>query len=485
MNVPTTRRRQVRGWLTAALAATALTAPLAACNRADQPQATAQAPLPSQQAEAALKVLADAPTHGFPPNAFPTAGIEDGLKSGDAATRQAAQGRLVSEILAYARAQHGFAIAKSDMDKNWGMRSSAHYDPTAEFQAAVAQNQLPQWLASLPPQAPQYELLRKGYLTYLKIAQSGGWQPVPGGQDIRPGSRGPRVLKLRQRLAFEDAGLGQTPANAPYDNALAQAVRQFQHRHGLKETGIADAPTIAALNVPAVARAAQIRANLERWRWAPRDTPATRIEVNSSAGVFDLYVNGQPTMHMLVVAGKPGDETPIVASKIHTIVLNPTWNVPDDIAQNELMPKGEAYLSSHHFTDDGGKLVQQPGPDNALGQVKFLFDNPYSVYLHDTPSRAAFNQSQRSASHGCVRLEKASDLAKYLLGQEAGWPPEKVDQEMAGDQTQSIPLKQPVPVRIYYWTAFVDGDQVSFRDDVYGWDAATLRQLDAAFASQA
>jgi murein L,D-transpeptidase YcbB/YkuD len=149
------------------------------------------------------------------------------------------------------------------------------------------------------------------------------------------------------------------------------------------------------------------------------------------------------------------------------------------------LPKGQAYLSAHHFTDDGGKLVQQPGPDNALGQVKFLFDNPYSVYLHDTPSRAAFNQNQRSASHGCVRLEKAVDLAKYLLGTEAGWSPERVDQTMAGDQTLSVPLKQPIPLRIYYWTAFVDGDQVSFRDDVYRWDEATLRQLDAAFASHA
>ncbi|HEV2531973.1 L,D-transpeptidase family protein [Phenylobacterium sp.] len=480
-----TRGPRGRGWLIAALAATALTAPLAACHRAGQPQAASQTALQSQQAEQVLKVLADAPSQGFAPGAFPTTGIEDGLKSRDAATRAAAQGRLVAEILAYARAQHGFAIPKSGMDKNWGMRSQAHYDPTPEFQAAAAQNQLPQWLASLPPPAPQYELLRKGYLTYLKIAEAGGWQPIPPGGDLRPGSRDPRIVALRQRLAFEDASLGQTPANAPYDGALAQAVQRFQHRHGLKETGIADAPTVAALNVPAVARAAQLRANLERWRWAPRDTPATRIEVNSSAGLFDLYVDGQPAMHMLVVAGKPGDETPIVASKIHTVVLNPTWNVPEDIAQNELIPKGEDYLAAHHFTNDGGKLVQQPGPGNALGQVKFLFDNPYSVYLHDTPSRAAFNQTQRSASHGCVRLERAADLAKYLLGHEAGWSPEKVDQTMAGNDTLNVPLKQQVPVRIYYWTAFVEGDQVSFRDDVYGWDAATLRQLDASLASHA
>ena len=473
-----------RGWLVAALAATALSGPLAACQRPTQAtaggDAAFQGSIASQQAEAILKVLTDAPSHGFSPNAFPTAGLAEGLKSGDAIARNAAQGRLVSEIVAYAKAQHGLSIPKSGMDKNWGMRSSAKYDAAAEFNAAVQGNRLDAWMASLPPPQPQYELLRRGYLTYLKIANSGGWQPVAVGGDLRAGSRDPRVGALRQRLAFEDPALAQVQPNAAYDATLAQAVQRFQHRHGLKETGVADAPTLAAMNVPALARAAQIRANLERWRWAPRQTPPTRIEVNSVAGLFDLYQDGQPAMHMLVAAGKPGDETPIVASKIHTVVLNPTWTVPPEIAAKELIPKGQDYLSSHHFTQDGDKLVQQPGPGNSLGQVKFLFDNPYSVYLHDTPSRAAFSQTQRAVSHGCVRLERAADLAKYVLGRDAGWSPDRVDQTMAGNDTQNIGLKQPISVAIYYWTAFVEGDQVSFRDDIYAWDEATLRALDGA-----
>ena len=159
--------------------------------------------------------------------------------------------------------------------------------------------------------------------------------------------------------------------------------------------------------------------------------------------------------------------------------------MPPSIASNELLPKGGDYLASHHFTQEGDKLVQQPGPDNALGQVKFLFDNPYSVYLHDTPAKAAFNQAQRSVSHGCVRLEKAADLAKYLLGTQDGWPPERVDEAMAGDETQNIALKQPVPVRIFYWTAFPEGDQISFRPDIYGWDEETLKALDSAATQHA
>ena len=486
MDFPKSRGRRARGWWLAALAATVLTAPLAACDRPGGPRSeTAQGAVGSEQAELLLKTLADAPSHGFAPSAFPTAGLEDGLKSRDAATRAAAQGRLVSETIAYARAQHGLAIAKSAMDPNWGMRPQARYDAAAEFRAAVAGNRLGPWLAALPPQAPQYELLRRGYLTYLKIAQSGGWQPIPAGRDLRPGSRDPRVAALRQRLAFEDPSVGGDQAGAAYDSALAQAVQRYQHRHGLKETGVAEAQTLAALNVPAVARAAQIRANLERWRWAPRETPPTRIEVNSVAGTFDLYLDGQPAMHMLVAAGKPGDETPIVASKIHTVVLNPTWNVPAEIAANELLPKGEGYLAAHHFVSEGDKLVQQPGPGNSLGQVKFLFDNPYSVYLHDTPAKAAFALAQRSVSHGCVRLERAIDLAKLLLGRDGTWTPERLDETLAGDETISVPLKRSVPVAIYYWTAFVEGDQVSFRDDIYGWDEATLSKLDAAFATHA
>jgi murein L,D-transpeptidase YcbB/YkuD len=485
MQLLKSRGRKARGWLFTAAAAVAICGPLAACDRFGRHgEASSQAELGSAQTEAMLKTLANAPTEGFSPDAFPTNGLADALKSRDGGARAAAQQRLIAETIAYARAEHGFAIPKSAMDKNWGLRP-ASYDAEGEFNAALAQNRLPQWLASLPPQDGQYQALKAGYLTYLKLAQAGGWPSVPDGPVLKPGARDARVAALRQRLAFEDSAIARDDANPRYDAVLAQAVQRFQQRHGLHPTGAVDAPTLAALNVPAVARAAQIRANLERRRWAPRDAPATRIEVNSAAQTFDLWLDGQPAMHMLTAAGKPGDETPILASKIHTVVFNPTWNVPPEIAQNELYPKGSEYLQAHNFTQDGDKLVQQPGPGNALGQVKFLFDNSYSVYLHDTPAKAAFNQAQRSVSHGCVRLQKAVDLARLLLGRIDGWDPSKVDAVLASKDTQSVALKQQVPVRIYYWTAWVAGSQVAFRDDIYGWDEETLRQLDAATVKRA
>jgi murein L,D-transpeptidase YcbB/YkuD len=273
-----------------------------------------------------------------------------------------------------------------------------------------------------------------------------------------------------------------------FDPALTQAVMRAQGRYGLHPTGIVDADTRAALNVPAAARMGQIRANLERLRWMPRQTGPDRIEVNTAAGLVDVYRGGENVMHMLAASGKPGDESPILASAVERVVLNPTWNVPDGIAEKELLPKGGDYLARNGFTQgegEGARLVQQPGPQNALGRVKFLFDNRYSVYLHDTPAKAAFAREQRSVSHGCVRLERALDLAQLLLSTEPGWSPERINQVLASGETTEVKLSKPVPVVLLYQTAFSAGGAIAFRQDVYGWDPDVLQRLDAGASSHA
>jgi murein L,D-transpeptidase YcbB/YkuD len=249
---------------------------------------------------------------------------------------------------------------------------------------------------------------------------------------------------------------------------------------------VVDADLRAALNVPVEARLAQIRANLERLRWLPAVDPPTRVDVNTAAATFDYFEDGRPALHMLAAAGRPGDETPILASAVDAIVLNPPWNVPDGIAQDELYPKEQAqpgYFAAHGFkvTQDGGasRLVQEPGPDSALGLVKFEFKNPYSVYMHDTPAKAAFGRTDRAVSHGCVRLQAAVEFAKRLLANESGWPPERVDEVIASRETTHIPLKHKIPVRLVYLTAFPEGAAISFRDDIYGWDPLLLTALDA------
>jgi len=261
-------------------------------------------------------------------------------------------------------------------------------------------------------------------------------------------------------------------------------VQRAQARYGQKPNGVVDNDLIEQLNVPVEGRLAQIAANLERLRWAPRRVDPDRIEVNTASGVVDVYQGGRNTLHMLAAAGKPGDESPILVSRVETVVLNPTWNVPDNIAENELRPKGEAYLQRLGFvetSDEGGaRLVQRPGPENALGQVKFLFKNKYSVYLHDTPARAAFGREQRQVSHGCVRLARALDLAQLLLTAQAGWSPDRLAETLASGETTEVKLPRPVQVMLSYMTAFAQADgRIAFRPDVYGWDNEVLRQLDA------
>lgn len=225
--------------------------------------------------------------------------------------------------------------------------------------------------------------------------------------------------------------------------------------------------------------AATLRANLERLRWLPRDEPPTRIDVNIAAMSLIYLVNGQPQLTMRTASGKPGDETPMLTSKIDNIVLNPPWNVPQGIAERELLPKGEDYLLTHGFeTKEDGGLVQLPGPGSALGLVKFDFDNPYAVYLHDTPSKAAFDRAGRAVSHGCVRLERAMDLANLLLANQSGWSAERVRETIASGETTTVHLDRSVPVRLLYLTAFPQDGGIALAPDIYGWDAQVLRLLD-------
>ena len=247
----------------------------------------------------------------------------------------------------------------------------------------------------------------------------------------------------------------------------------------------------AALNVPVQDRINQIRANLERWRWIPRTLPATRIEVDAASAVMDYYRDGKVAMHMLAAAGKPDDQTPMLISKITDIKFNPPWLIPADIAQKELYPKEQrdpGYFAREQIVKGPTKvapLMQKAGPKSALGQVKFEFDNAYGVYLHDTPAKAAFSHNEREVSHGCVRLERALDLAKLLLNGAPGWSADEIDQLVATDDTKFAKLPQPVPVMLFYWTAYVQNSQVVFGQDPYGWDDILVRLVDAEAPGQA
>ena len=476
-------RRPARRWSTGAIASivavmpTALWGQLSPSPQADaavvQPTPLAVEPLPqlspSQSAHLAQLIGKDVVAQGL----------------GDQAPMLALDNdALVRAALDHAGAVRSGRLSAAGFQQNWAMRPVA-YDPLPAFRAAVARDRLDAWIASLPPPYAGYDALVAGLARYRTIAASGGWPALTSGAELATGAKGLRVAALRRRLAIEDptvAGSGDR-----FDVSLLDAVRRAQRRYGLNPTGVAGAQTIAALNVTVEARIRQIEANMERWRWLPPTLEKDRVQVNIAAAVLTLFDGDKPVMSMKAVTGRPGDETPMLTSQIHSIVLNPPWNVPTTIAERELWPKERAnrgYLARNGFRvidmGNGGKRLQQSSERSALGKFKFDFANPFAVYLHDTPAQAGFARFDRLASHGCVRLEKPAELAKRLMAGTPEWTSEAIDATVAQGKTVRAKLDRPVAVYLLYWTAFAGADgQVGFRADPYRWDGTVADKIAA------
>ena len=451
------------------------------------PPSTATILLSPQQAQDIRRALDSAETHG--------------LNSADYRVAVNDNTALVTAALRYARAVRTGRLRPDAFLKDWGLRPAA-YDPAPDLARAVAGNSVKAWLDGLAPPYPGYQALQRGLQQYRQTQAEGGWRPLPAG-DLAVGASGPLVAALRARLGLEDPRTpplavvpppppgkppvaGALPAGtALYDEALAEAVKRAQRRYGLEPTGALNLATRTALNLPVERRIEQILANMERWRWLPQTLPAHRIQVNIAAAVLAVFENDSPTLTMRAVTGRPGHETPMLQSTIHSIVLNPPWNVPSGIAAAELWPKGRAYLASAGFriipTEGGGSRLQQaPGPDSALGLIKFDFDNPYAVYLHDTPSKGRFASYSRLASHGCVRLEKPLALARHVLAGDAYWTPDQIDAVIAEGKTVRADVARPIDVFLLYWTSFMTPDgTMSFRADPYGWDSLLMQRIAA------
>jgi murein L,D-transpeptidase YcbB/YkuD len=409
-----------------------------------------------------------------------------GLRSAAAApSAPVGQAALVRAVLDHAHAVHSGRLDPADFEKDWGLRPAA-YDPLPGFADAVRRDKIAAWFAALPPPYSGYDGLEKGLVTYRSIVADGGWTAIAAGPDLTIGATGARVAALRKRLAIEDKDVRATGS---FDAELADAVQRAQRRYGLNPTGVVSGQTLAALNVSAEDRVRQIMANMERWRWLPQDLPRDRIQVNIAAAVLTVFDGDVPVLSMRAVTGRPGDETPMLSSTIHSVVVNPPWNVPTSIATKELWPKqrkDKGYFARNGFrVIDGTRLQQKAGTQSALGRFKFDFDNPYSVYLHDTPSRAKFASYSRLASHGCVRLEKPQDLAELLLRGDPAWSPAGIAAAVDKGDTVRARLTKPVAVYLLYWTAFASANgQMNFRADPYDWDRMLAAKIEARSARQ-
>ncbi|HVI32230.1 L,D-transpeptidase family protein [Phenylobacterium sp.] len=468
------RRASIRLAAVAVALPIALTGAVLHAQEPAAPPAAARAALPAltpAQQELALRVLRDADAHGLQPKDYlPAGGTPDSAA-------------ITSGLLRYAHDVRVGRMEPGEFPKMWGVRPAA-YDAAPELAQALAADRLKPWLDSLAPPYSGYAGLKRGLLKYREIAAAGGWTAVPEGAPLKLGVTDPRVPALRARLAVEDpqvsAGSGET-----FDEPLHQAVQRAQRRFGIEPDGVVGPGTLRMLNQPVGQRVLQIIANMERWRWMPREMPADRVQVNSGAAIVTLFKDDRPVLSMKAVSGKPGDETPMLQSAIHSVVINPPWNVPSSIANEELWPKERAspgYLSRNGFrvitNDDGSKRLQQRSEQSALGRYKFDFDNPFAVYLHDTPTKATFERFARQASHGCVRVEKPRELAEALLAGDAEWTPEQIATTLDSGKTVRARLPTQVPVFILYWTTFAGADgQMHFRSDPYDWDRELLRRV--------
>jgi len=354
------------------------------------------------------------------------------------------------------------------------------------------------------PAGPVYLALQSWLARYREIAETGGWPLVNDGRALREGDSEARVQQLRERLRVTgELAAGDDAGAAEFDPVLGQAVRTFQARHGLATDGVVGARTLAALKVPVSRRIDQIRLSLERLRLADQEAVATQLVVNIAGFRAFFYRDGEQLWDTRVVVGRSYRQTPALRSHIETIEINPSWTIPPTILRHDVLPAIQSdpdYLASNdirvidpegRFVDpatvDWGRysdrlpytLRQDPGPDNSLGMVKFLFPNDYLVYLHDTPQRDLFEQSERIFSSGCIRVENPMRLAELLLNDPVKYSRAALDAIVDGKKTQRINLPHPVPIIVAYLTASIDSDgSVLFYRDVYDRDGKTLAALD-------
>jgi L,D-transpeptidase YcbB len=377
-------------------------------------------------------------------------------------------------------------------------------DQTAALKSLAGVDNLDRFFSAWQPSNPRYAALRSALAKYLALADKGGWGSVPLGEALKPGMKDPRVPAIRMRLKLTDGVRPSSAESEIYDDALVDAVKRFQARQGLESDGVIGASTIVAMNVPLQERIQSIIMAMERLRWMPEDLGQQYVIVNIAG--FDLRrINGgNVEEHMAVVVGKPYTRTPVFSDRIRYVEFNPYWTVPPGIAANEELPKlrkDPASLSAQGFEVVRGNQVieptsidwsrygggnfpfqirQRPGANNALGQVKLMFPNEHNVYLHDSPARSLFSRNVRAFSHGCIRLARPLDLAEQVLraGGVSGWNRDRIDQVIASAKNTVVNLQSPLPVHITYMTAWVDGDFVNFRTDIYGHDAKLLAALD-------
>ncbi|MGN6618791.1 MAG: L,D-transpeptidase family protein [Ilyomonas sp.] len=336
------------------------------------------------------------------------------------------------------------------------------------------------------PLSRQFNRMQDAIAKYNHIKKTYKWDSIPlPGKVYKIGDTAHAISLIKQRLYI----LGDYQAedtSSVYDTAFITAVKAFQQRMGLTADGELGRNTITELNTPVTQRIKTLLINLERIRWMPAEGDSTFILVNIPEFRLHVFDTGKQLFQMKIIVGKAGTNTVIFTGYLKYIVFSPYWNVPQSIVRKEILPainRNPAYISSHNMEITGYSnglpvVRQKPGPDNALGHVKFLFPNEYNIYLHDTPNRELFSQTNRMFSHGCIRIEEPKKLAEFLLRSKPEYTSSVIDSLMHLNHDNWITLPNPVRVFIGYFTAWTDANgKINFRKDIYGHDKKLASRL--------
>lgn len=423
----------------------------------------------------------------------------DGLLRGDGA-RGAKEHMLTTELMLTARffrfaaGHYGGFVRKDVRDLDWFIpRKKKNYDRLLD---SLAQGRMD--LSPIEPIHPQYGALKTELRKYYHLDTLAPWEPVSLGErrKLEPGDSASFVPAMRQRLMLmgdlHNAGDTIRLHSMVYDSSLYKAVQVFQARHGLHPDGIVGPGVVRMLNITPRERIRTLLVNMERLRWVPERYPSDLLLVNIPEFRLHVFEEGVEAWSMDVVVGASATRTVVFSDTLKRIVFSPYWGVPMSIVRNEILPameKDPGYLARKGMERIGGSdaaplIRQKPGPQNALGRVKFLFPNSYDIYFHDTPSKGGFARESRAFSHGCIRLSRPRELAVYLLRNDSTWTEEAIKKAMSGTKeiTVNLPRHERRPVMIGYFTAWVDKGRLNFRDDVYGNDAKLAAELFAPSA---
>lgn len=425
------------------------------------------------QAKALTNSFADARRHGLNPAAFAVK-----RTSGDDPDQQDLA--LTLAAFRYARALAFGFVDPRRIEKVFTLEPN-RIDLAAGLEQALAKADVPRWLTSLPPSDSEYQALSAAYLAAADVA---AFIKDPVARCQTPAEPSAPVPATPAQSPPPEAAPSQSPSPpaqpeqsvSPAQSAPAQGAAPSQE--ATVQSPIPNAAPEQAASAPAPPttaglsrgyRARQLAANLERRRWLNRSPAATRIDVNTASCTVVYLRSGTDPWAARMVCGKIGHETPSIQGSFHRLVANPPWRVPMDIARREIFTKGRGYMRREQMHVVNGRVVQRPGPHNSLGSVKFDVDDPYEIYLHDTPSKSLFALPERHKSHGCVRVQNAVGLAR-LIAQQNGRL-DAFNKALASGKTGSVDIGEAIPVRLLYHTAFADeAGQITFAPDTYGWN---------------